>query len=327
MQNPFTSFYLLHVTLAALLLPATSTLGIVALITSGYTWLYFGGPAWFGLAPFAGGTISPELHAHGMFVAIGLTSVCIAYFVGRTQDALRSSELRLTRRERFAGLATLAAGVAHELATPLGTIAVVSRELERTACTQCLNSACRDDARLIRSETDRCRLIIDRLNADSTAGIGDAAEPLRLAHLAAELTPFLTAAHAGRLHFPLPPAGDANFLAPKNALLQSLAVLVKNACEADLTGRPVILSVELDATTVRFSVHDSGPGIAPDHTTRLGEPFFTTKPPGQGMGLGLYIARMFAERLHGRLDLLPAPAGGTVARLVLPLSAAPTFPP
>jgi two-component system sensor histidine kinase RegB len=222
------------------------------------------------------------------------------------------------REERFASLATLAAGVAHELATPLGTIAVVSRELEHTACNQCLSHTCRDDARLIRAEIDRCRTIIDRLNADSTAGIGDVPVALPLAQLSAELRPFLSSAHAARLHVALSPStGDVLHL-PKSALLQSLAVLVKNACEADTSGHPVLLRVESAGGHLAFVVEDRGPGITAAVSSRLGEPFFTTKPVGQGMGLGLYIARMFAERLRGRLELRPGSGGGTTARLTLP---------
>lgn len=307
--NPFTTFYLLHITLAALLLPQRLTLWTIATASIGFTTLHLGAPS---------AAIPSELQAPGQLAALGLTGVCLAYFVGRMQDSLRDSQLRLVRQERFAGLATLAAGVAHELATPLGTIAVVSRELERTACTQCLNHSCRDDARLIRSETDRCRLIIDRLNADSTTGVGDAPESVGLAHLAAELTPLLSAPHAARLRFQPPTRRNSQLVVSRQALLQSLAVLVKNACEADEAGRPVLLRIEDRDLAVTFSVEDSGPGLAPEATARLGEPFFTTKPPGQGMGLGLYIARMFAERLHGSLELHALPAGGTAARLTLP---------
>jgi two-component system sensor histidine kinase RegB len=106
------------------------------------------------------------------------------------------------------------------------------------------------------------------------------------------------------------------------ALLQALGTLLKNAAEADPTTAPVKLNVQLwkEATLegVAFIIRDQGEGINPDILKRLGEPFLTTKAPGQGMGLGLYIVRLFAERLRGKLEFENTPHGGCEARLILP---------
>lgn len=93
-------------------------------------------------------------------------------------------------------------------------------------------------------------------------------------------------------------------------------LLVKNGCEADSSESPVVLEIAAEPGRVVFTVTDRGPGFAAPTLTRLGEPFFTTKPPHQGKGLGLYIVRMFAERSGGSIDFLPGP-GGRV-RLALP---------
>lgn len=318
-HNPFTSFYLLHVALAALLLPMRWMMVVMGLTATGFSFLYAGGPEWCGLDVATGG-IPADLHFQGMFVALGATSASIAYFVGRLQADLRRLEaaelgnrLRLARQERFAGLATLAAGVAHELATPLSTVAVVSRELERTACTQCLNGACRDDARLIRAEVDRCRAILDRLDAESTDEHGDAHDPIPLGGLAAELASHLSAAHGARLRVTVGGA-EAELRVPRAALLQALAVMIKNACEADGSGAVVRLAVRTEAGFWCFRVEDQGPGFPEAALERVGEPYFTTKPVGEGRGLGLYIVRMFAERLGGDVRFWSGSGGAVELR-------------
>jgi len=317
-NHPFAAFYLLHLTLAALLLVPRWVVGQLVLCLGGLAWLNFAPmnrptPAW--------PAVPVELHYEGLLIALGLTGTGIAYFVSRVQAdlqrstaALRESQARWSRHERFAGLATLAAGVAHELATPLGTIAVISREMERHARNHCLSEACREDSRLIRTEVDRCRDIIARLNRES---IGGETETLELTSLGAGIAAILSPAHAARLRIAAPPPGS--FLrAPRPALLQSLTTLVKNACEADPAGGPVELQIQPSGPEVTFTVRDQGAGMDATTATRIGEPFFTTKEPGQGLGLGLYIVRMFAERLHGRLEIQSSPGTGTVVQLVLP---------
>jgi two-component system sensor histidine kinase RegB len=216
--------------------------------------------------------------------------------------------------------------VAHELATPLGTIALVSCELERSIGAHCMNPSCLEDARLIRCEVDRCRSIIDRLNVDSDADLGTAPTVIPLKVLPDQLRGILSPEVVARFEAEVSPVAAGQVLeAPRAALMQALCVLIKNGAEADASGRPVRLGISLmedvrsHAREVLFSVRDQGGGISPEIAERLGEPFLTTKPPGQGMGLGLYIVRLFAERLHGRLEFAAVPGGGTEARLALPL--------
>ena len=97
-----------------------------------------------------------------------------------------------------------------------------------------------------------------------------------------------------------------------------MLTLVKNACEA--SDGDVVVHVAQDGPRMRLTVRDDGPGLAPDVLSRAGEPFYTTKEPGRGLGLGLFLARVFAERLGGTLTL--ESNAGTVASLDLPIHAA-----
>lgn len=322
-HNPFTAFYLLHITIAAVLLPALWTWIGVALCAACYG-LLFRSPYEIKSGSGISCCGSIDFHLQGMLLAMVLVGMCIAYFVGQLKSTLTRREAELIearmlalRNEKFAGLATLAAGVAHELATPLSTIAVLSADLEDQACSQCRSDGCFADARVIRQEVERCRAILEKLGENTTDKVGENPQALPLGEIAGRLREFLSAANFQRLVVDtLTPAADV--FAPVATLLQALAVLIKNACEADESGRPVCLRIGVENGMLKAAVQDEGAGMAEEVSARAGEPFFTTKPPGQGMGLGLFLVRMFTERMKGRLTIRSAPGQGSTVSLEFP---------
>jgi two-component system sensor histidine kinase RegB len=106
---------------------------------------------------------------------------------------------------------------------------------------------------------------------------------------------------------------------PWRGLAQALGSLVKNAFDASDGAAPVLLEIESTASRTRFAVIDHGEGIAPDELAHVGEPFFTTKPPGSGMGLGVFLVRAFAERVGGSVEIHSERGKGTRAVLELPI--------
>ncbi len=328
-HNPFSSFYLLFVALAAMALPGAWLAAAVALCLAGYAVVH----AWF--VPLRGpdGVIETgcsfyKLHLHGMAVAMVLTAVGIAVFVHRLQRAWRDQqeELEAARRREeetahFASLATLATGVAHELGSPLGTIAVASSELESELGMDEPPDAARKewlaDAHLIRTEVDRCRAILDRLHQQTTSGLGEAARHCTGEEVARQVRGRLSAEENARLEIPAP-SSAARWLLPVEPVLQGLVVLVRNALEASPSGSPVLLEIASDEGAAVFRVSDCGTGMTEEVRRRVGEPFFSTKAPRQGMGLGLYLVRTLAQRLHGSLVHEDNPGGGTRAILRLP---------
>ncbi|HWL52545.1 MAG TPA: ATP-binding protein [Chthoniobacteraceae bacterium] len=335
-HNPFTSFYFVHIALGAMVLPTSYLWALATLCGAGFGFLcFFHLPLdTFFVQPGLPitGRLAFALHTKGMIVATLLTIAWIAYFAARMQKILKAREqelaemqLHAARNEQFASLATLAAGVAHELGSPLGTIAVASRELERTleqgdaACAT--RNGLLEDAQLIRTEVNRCRAILERLSARSTGGIGDPVELMTPRQLAEEVLQSVGPACAARLriHAAL---GDEPLLLPREAVIQALGVLIQNACDADTSGHPVTLEIAECEGQLCFAVRDIGPGLTPAAQRRASEPFFTTKAPGQGMGLGLFLVRTLASRLGGKLTLALHPGGGTLATLALPLPTA-----
>ncbi len=323
-SNPFTAIYLVHVTLAAVVMRGAWAWALGLLSTLGFGLLFFWHVPVESLSHMAhrGGGFS--LHLLGMWLAFAVTATLIAAFVGRVTDALRQREAELTalrdlaaRQTRLAALTTLAAGVAHELGTPLGTIAVAAKELQRAA--ERLGSdgfAVGQDAALIRQEADRCRRILDQMAGPAGSPPGEQPEPLAWEELASALRAALGPAEQARLDLRLPPGASGPV--PREGLLRTLRALLGNAFEATSAQGRVSLSAEGTGGGWRIRIQDQGVGMSPEVLARAGEPFFTTKPPGGGMGLGLFLARTFAEELGGTLTLDSAQGRGTTVDLAWP---------
>jgi two-component system, sensor histidine kinase RegB len=322
-HNPFSALYLLHITLAAILLPPWGPWILLGLSGLGF-WILFASP--HELTRASGGTCCSDMtaHLHGMLLSMVIAGAGIAYFVSRLSASLNLQRRELekaralaVRQEHFASLATLSAGLAHELATPLGTIAVVSTDLEKQACETCGSGSCLEDIRLIRSEVARCRKILDRVGHEALHMGSSDRSMVNLHTLPDLLRPYLNPDYFRRIEFHQT-GGATSIRVPETSLLQSLAVLLKNACEASPADQPVSLHVDATTDGTRFTVTDSGSGIEPRLVARLGEPFFTTKEPGFGMGLGLFLVRTFAERMKGKLEIDSIPNRGTTMHLYFP---------
>lgn len=323
-SNPFTSLYLVLIALAAMSLDAEWLLGVVLLATLGYMFVHFYGHPLRGPGGIGSiGCPAYGLHLQGMVVAFFLTTFCVAYFVRHMHrslrlrnEALTAAEARAAKADQFSSLAALAAGVAHELGSPLGTIAVVARELE-FALARLEEPVLLEDARLVRQEVERCRGILDRLDSRSTGSMGDPVEACTMAGLMDAVRGALLPVMVARLVVSDATHGCA-FQLPRQPVVQALVVLVQNACEADASGAAVEVCADPGDDGLRIRVLDSGPGMSAHVLKHAGEPFFTTKAPRQGMGLGLFLVRTLARQLGGHLEHENQMGGGTAATLHIP---------
>ena len=178
------------------------------------------------------------------------------------------------------------------------------------------DGALAQDARLIRAEIDRCRAILDQM-AGRIEPAGDAPRSMPCADVIAAATAPLSPLDRQRVS--AAGAADLRVVWPVGAVSQALRNLVRNALQATATGANVRIEVTaVDRDRVRLRVIDDGTGMTDEDLARAGEPFFTTKPPGSGMGLGLFVARSTVEQLGGALTLARRPEGGLVADIVLP---------
>jgi two-component system sensor histidine kinase RegB len=322
--NPFTLLYLVHITLSATILNQRQTWGIggLALLCFGLLFWRYRPIAALEMHHLGTGV---NLHLIGMWAAFAVASLLVAMFSGKISSLLRQNEeslLRmqeeLARKDRLASLVTLAAGAAHELSTPLGTIAVVAKDLERYATASLHDSAVAEDSRLIRTEVDRCSAILQRLSIDGAEPAGEAFEDVGAEALLASVRNLLV--HDSLLIEVSEEGRKATLNAPRHAVEQALVALAKNAIEASPAGASVRLSASKDRSVVRFEVRDQGSGMSQETLRHAGEPFFTTKEPGKGMGLGIFLVRTLADRLGGRLSFQSEVGSGTSAVLELPVN-------
>jgi two-component system sensor histidine kinase RegB len=306
-NNPFSFLSLVYIALAAVVLDGPWAWGLAGLALLGFG-------ALFALTSGAPHVHMMGWHLRGMWVAFGVAAAFIVYFVQRVTRALGARErqlaeatARMERQQRLASLATLAAGAAHELATPLSTIAVAARELERGLA----GSAHLADATLIREQVQRCRDILQQMAAESGASVGEVPVPIALPAWVSSATAGLSGSE--RLQVAVPEG--VSVVGPPRALAHALRGVLKNALQAGAG----VVQVQLEGDTVR--VRDAGQGMSQETLARAGEPFFTTKPPGDGTGLGLFLTRAVLEQLGGRLELESRLGTGTTASLTLPRSA------
>ena len=329
--NPFALMFVAPVVIAAATLNLGNTLMLagVAFVSVCLIGIFHRPLPW----PTGEALDLPQLYQGGIWAAliigIGFTSVYawrIASESTRMSAGLAATQLALAREHRLASIGALATAAAHELGTPLGTIAVVARELERALPE---NSAEVEDVRLLRQQAERCRAIIARLANPEEAMLGHAGRlPL------GALLDDIAAPHRGEdvAITVLVPQSDA--AAPPNLpqpqvwrapeLLHGLGNIIENA--ADFAKSEVRVQASWDASHLNVVIEDDGPGFAPEIFERIGEPYVTSRPglnaPGEsdlgpgalgeheGMGLGFFIAKVLLEQTGGVVKATNPPGGG-----------------
>jgi two-component system, sensor histidine kinase RegB len=196
-------------------------------------------------------------------------------------------------------------------------MAVAAHELERHMLEKRADQTLAADAKLIRAEIDRCRAILNQM-------AGRLAEPIGEAPRAAALDEVVTAALARfqpseRARITTDGDRAIGVVWPIGVVAQALGNLLRNALQASAPESAVRIGTErLANANVRITVSDRGVGMRPDELARAGEPFFTTKPPGVGTGLGLFVTRSSIEQLGGHLTLASRPGEGTTVSITLP---------
>lgn len=312
--NPFSIIFLLNVVLAAVTLTASWTWLIATLSSICFSALFLFSrpvPEW----GHHGMNHGFSLHLHGMLFSYVLVAFLAAFFLSRMIDSLRLKERELERLEniernqsRLMALTALLADAAHRLGTPLSTISVISQDLQKLEPQQMAAKGHQEDLHLLYSESQKCKQILTEL-AERTGDVpGEMPVWFGLAELRSELLSNLNASWHTRLV--LRSDVDAFYL-QKRAVMIALQAIVKNAFEASDSDAEVQLSIFENGEKLFFEVVDKGAGIPEETLLRIGEPFFSGKPIGQGMGLGIYVAKLIAEQLGGAVDIRSAPENGT----------------
>lgn len=313
--NPLISFLLVPVAVAALSLPAGLTAAIALLAIALYSllmWQYL---------PLSLNDVeqAARLHLAGMWLTFVVSAIMIAWFVARMTASIRERDSRLAaareqalRDERVVALGAMAAGAAHELGTPLATMAVVIGELERD---DGLDAAAREDLALVRQQIAVCKNIISGLAASSGSS---RPEQLRAQDAVFWLQAVLARWQVLRPHagsrLTVATAGEAPRLATEPTLEQALVNLLNNAADAGGAGIEIMLS--WDETLLTILIDDGGPGFDAQILREAGRVPLPASSGGGGIGLLLAFAAV--ERWGGRIVLENRDHGGR-ARVELPL--------
>ena len=249
----------------------------------------------------------PFIYVAGMWMAVFSSIAFTAIYAFRVAEearllanALAATELVLQREQHLSALDGLAAAAAHELGTPLATIALVAKEMEKALGN---DPKYGEDVKLLRSQSERCREILKRLTSLSSEGEAHLSR-LPLTSLVEEVTApaprfrHLDQAAAGRAHRPRTgrTAQSRRHLRPRQSGRERRRFRPQDASPCAGAG------TRLDVT---FSIIDDGPGFPPEIIDRIGEPYMSTRQgneAGGGLGLGLFIAKTLLERSGATLD-------------------------
>jgi two-component system sensor histidine kinase RegB len=318
--NPFSVIYIVYIAMSAVMLTPKWTWTIAGLSIISFAALFVVRVPSEHLAHTARGG-GFQAHLYGMFIALVLAVALITYFVSqlslelrRRERALAEAEERAHRWGKLASIATLAAGAAHELGTPLGTIAVAAKEMERQARKVPGGEGLAQDAELIREELERCRVVLDRMAAAGGEHMGETPSLLSVEPLFADARARLSPEQAERW---VTTTHVATIEAPKEALVQLVENIARNGFDACEAGH-VSLDVRGLDGAVELLFVDEGHGMDAQQMKRATEPFFTTKNTNDRMGLGLFLARTLVDSLGGQLIIESATGQGTTIRVVLP---------
>lgn len=315
-SNAFVTMFLVPLMIAATLLPARYAWAMAAVTFGCYTLLGF---FFVPLPHIHHGTSEFGLHVIGMWVSFALSAGVIAYFVVRMAESLRNRDRALAaaresalRDSQVLAMGTLAAGAAHQLGTPLATMAVLVRELESAAH----DPALVQDLRVLRTQIDHCKRILSDIAASAGEQRAEGGTTQRLDEYLARAVEGWQALRPGVMvrwawNGPQP----APRIVSELTLGQSLVSLLDNAADASPDGIEMVGS--WTPRSLSLEIRDRGAGVAPEVARNAGRTAISTKPDGHGVGL--LIATAAIERFGGTVTLANRAGGGACTRLELPL--------
>lgn len=322
--NPFSFFYFVNLAVGGVVIRPRAAWTVTATAIVGYTYLLLFSEPMDGIGlPTSHGF---DLRTAGLMLAFSTCATVVTYFVTRTAGELKQSERQLLRAQaaqaasqRLEGLTTLAAGAAHELATPLSTIDVIVRELSQHL-DDCEKSESVDtDLRMIDEQLEMCRQILQRMRSAAGDSMAQRWDRTTVGGLIDTALEGIRDPHRVDVTDATDSVENTPLWIPQEAVAQAVRNLIHNGLDASGDHGRVRVDSRLLGNSLRLTVVDSGQGMTEDVLERASDPFFTTKEPGRGIGLGLFLTRNVISQLGGDLQFRSAPGLGTEAMVTIPL--------
>jgi len=320
-SNPLVWMYLLPLTIAAAALKREYTWLLAAIAVICYSTLvfYYVPLSHLHMHYLAGKSL--DIHLVGMWLGFVVSAGIIAFFVTRIGQSLRDYDQILAavrekslESERALSLGTLAASAAHELGTPLATMAVISKELARDLSNQPEQL---QQLAIIRTQIDRCKEILSSITRNAGESRADAGHGLPLSQFLQDaIQRWRDTRPATELVVNFSDGTSNPLIFTDRTLSQAIQNLLDNA--ADASPERVLFDANWNENTLQVYIRDFGNGLSDEVKTQLGKPFFSSKN-GNGMGLGVYLTQLIIAKLGGTLTLTNHDEGGVLTAITLPL--------
>ncbi|TWT50606.1 Sensor histidine kinase RegB [Rubripirellula amarantea] len=328
--NPFTFFYFVNLAVGGVMIRPRAAWILTATAVIGYTCLLFLSRSIPALSFPLDVETMPSAISHlqrvGLLFAFTTCASVVTYFVTRTAGELRARERQLliaqaeqAASHRLEGLTTLAAGAAHELATPLSTIDVIVRELSRHLEDVAKPESVDTDLRLIDAQLDMCRQILQRMRSAAGDSMAQRWDRTTVGDLIDTTLEGIRDPHRVDVTDGTEAVESTALWVPQEAVAQAVRNLIHNGLDASGNEGRVLLSSQVSDETLQLTVVDSGDGMSSEVLHRASDPFFTTKEPGRGIGLGLFLTRNVISQLGGTLNFNSKVGQGTTATVTIPL--------
>jgi two-component system sensor histidine kinase RegB len=324
-SNPFIWMYLLPITVAAVALRAAYAWLIASLSITCYTLLMFYHVPLSHLHLHARmdgqGSVQLDIHLVGMWIGFVVSSIIVAIFIARIGQNLRDYDKAIgavrekaLESERMLALGALATSAAHELGTPLATMAVVSKELSQEYANQ---PALLKQLEILQKQVSRCKEILSSITRSAGQARVDAVQGLPISEFILEaIQRWRDTRPATELVVNMPSATEAPIILLDRTLTQAILNLLDNA--ADESPERIIFEADWTEKILIIQIRDFGRGLSAETKRQLGTPFFTSKNE-EGMGLGVYLTQTTLARYDGELSLNNHAEGGVLTIVKLPL--------
>lgn len=324
-NNPFVFYFLVPICISAATLSRSYTWSITLLCIGSYTLLLFFFVPLPVLSPEHGhhaeNTYFTDLHVLGMWANFFISAILITYFVVRMAQDLRHQDQLLTQRredqlrdEQLMAVATLAAGTAHEMGTPLSTMKILLNEM-RVEYKEPLTL--QEDLQTLTAQVEDCADTLHRLaeKAEQTK-TGDFSEQSVRSFCHATIERWQIIRPEATFEIEMDDELPEILFTFHPTIAQSIINLLNNAADANCID--IVIQIHWSKRVLTWRIEDNGPGVPLELADQLGKAFFSTK--GKGLGLGLFLSQATLSRYGGEVRLYNRKPKGTVTELVLPLS-------
>ncbi|UTW45243.1 HAMP domain-containing histidine kinase [bacterium SCSIO 12696] len=318
-NNPFVSYYLVPICIAAATLPRSYSWVIALLSLAAYSALFYYHQPVAALSPHhhhGGG--GGNLHLVGMWANFAVSAGLITLFVTQMAADLRRQEAEANRlredelrNDQVMAVATLAAGTAHELGTPLNTMQLLLDDLAHAQQTGPLQ----EDISTLQTQVKQCKDTLQRLV--STAQINEDNQPsvqdIRT-YLNTLLERWQVMRPNAKATINLDSSGPSRQVHFPATVAQSIHNVLNNAADAS---PEMTIDIHWDQQTLNICIRDYGPGLTQQQIEQLGQPFTSSK--ASGMGIGLFLTQTTLSRIGGQVLMRNAEDGGAITHITLPL--------